>query len=655
MARPKQITQNETIKINPKSKNAAYQFTADATLTINTLFETDSGKAIYGYEERYNNFATRKNDDLIVTTLFTKTNGGVKKVTTTVKDYFTDTEADYKVNFMNYWDYDSSFNPTLPWLTTITPDTQEGVSGLFKSGTDFDANTQFLTGTTGADTYDFDNGMAINDYVYDVKGNDTYKTDGTSPHHYIWDMAGNDDYTLDNGGKMYVSDYGGKKDVYTAEYTGGGETTSRLLVEDYAGGDEYNMNEGSNFLLADYKGNDTYTLKDVTKTPTEDVYVNAIIDKKGNDTYDFDNAEVRVNDYAGKDTYTIKESKIVDISDEGKGNDTYYINDCTDLEYGKFTIGNSYGNETYNLTNVKYDDESYAAPGNQETIGDDTGNDKYNLTNVENIIISDSNGKDKYTVTDMVYAKITDKGGNDTYGFTVDKVGVVDVELVDYKGKDSYTFTGLSTNNNYADNIDIDDRDVKSKDKYSFTYTSYFHVNDEGGNDTYKMTTSSGEIEDAGGNDTYNIDTMMAGYMVGIYDAGGNKDKLTLTNMDKDDLIFMTDVRKDGSYDENNSLLIYNKSNDSFVYITDFFATGTDGDYNGFGDGRIETVKIGRTTVREVNKADMYTFFNEIKSDVAAWMGDTYGSVYSILSGTDQDAKDAMVAYFTGEEPALLT
>ena len=254
MAKAEVITQDKTITINPSSKNKVYEYGAEGiTLKFDAGFISDKGKEIYGYEDRYNNFAIRKKDDLVLTTLFTKDNGKTKKVTTTVKNFFADDTKNYMLNYKSYADYEQYFDVTVPnWLgSPIKPNTEQGSGGLYaESGVE--TGPSYYLGSTKNDNVEFDTDYS--EYSYDTKGNDTYTDNVAKAKKYAWDMAGNDTYSVHNGGNLYVSDYKGN-DIY-----GAGDDYTRIIVVDYSGKDDYRINAGSKFDLHDYAGNDIYSV-----------------------------------------------------------------------------------------------------------------------------------------------------------------------------------------------------------------------------------------------------------------------------------------------------------------------------------------------------------------------------------------------------------
>lgn len=367
--------------VTPKSKNMTYEYTGEGGKMFLT-FDAEPGDV---YSSQFVNFGTKSGDDLVVTTLFTKSNGTAKTVKTTIKNYFANPYADYSASLRTYdvasrnWMWTGNLAP-------ITPGTTVGTNYLFAEGTTFDANNiSYLMGTKGADEY-LSNG-AHGSIIWDQKGNDEYISRHTNVADTVYDMAGNDDYRVDNqslgdvAGMLYVTDYKGKD-----EYYAGGQS-ARLKVNDFAGNDEYEIEAGGVFEISDYKGNDEY---EIESNGTSSVFNNSIKEWKGNDEYTLYEAQgVSIYEFAGKDTYNIIDSTGVMIDDHA-GNDTYNVA-SEDIDSGDLEISDDKGNDKYNLIQVRFDDEP-----EDDVITDYSGNDKYTMKDVMNISIQDYKGNDKY-------------------------------------------------------------------------------------------------------------------------------------------------------------------------------------------------------------------------------------------------------------------
>ena len=170
------------------------------------------------------------------------------------------------------------------------------------------------------------------------------------------------------------------------------------------------------------------------------------------------------------------------------------------------------------------------------------------------------------------------------------------------------------------------------------------------------MTESQLSITDEGdGNDTYKINKLIKSNdeYVWIEDMGG-KDSLTI-GVKKADLVFMTDYVYNGEDERwetaNNSLIIYDKTNKGLVRIEGFYSENSEGTvYSGYGNGRIETIKAGKTTLKDVPDAD---YFNSVAQDVTSWLDVQLdgSSVMNILQNGSDSQINALIAYFEGTLP----
>lgn len=690
----KKFSGNQDITVTPKSKSTTWQYTGGTTPYT---FELTNQLPEYGYNPEYRSFAVKSKNDLVVTTMFATTAGKVKKVTNTIKNYFKEPTADYKVYYTYYTD--------TPRIHTVRPNTSEGTSGLF--GTVEDAlcylassskNADLVTfsGTQkteildlkGNDKYKTAHTTNITDYFYELAGNDEYWADGAGTLN-AYDWAGGDTYHLSKGSKLTVHDYAGK-DTYTVADEG---ASAFLTSTDYAGNDIYELGLGSNFWTKDFKGNDTYKVK-TNKNNLEDIP--RINDSTGSDKYYLDYATVDIVDEGGKDRYEAKNAKVLSISDYGKGNDTVIVEN-SNLVYDKSYIANATGNETYKFTNVSFDWATHTETS-LPAILDESGKDKYTLTDSSWLDIKDEKGNDTYKINDSEHIFITDEAGNDKYDLTENEDGIdmYDINIIDNGGKDTYTITGADDDHAVYEKIKDSG---KSSDKYKFTYCfgsesgSWENVLDDGGKDSYTIansyeiwikdegseadkytvTQSQGGIDDKGGNDTYNVtesqlyigdkagnDTykinklikLNNGY-VQIEDNGG-KDSLTL-GAKKADLVYMTDYMYD-SKDERwetayNSLIIYDKTNKGLVRIEGFYSENSEGTvYSGYGVGRIETIKAGKTTLKDVPDA---AYFNSVAQDVTSWLDVQLdgSSVMNILQNGSDSQINTLIGYFEGTQP----
>ena len=647
MAKVTPIDSMTYIHINPKSKNMTYEFNTETSANFTTDFVDDKGNDVTGYEAKYNNFAFKKDNDLIVTTIFTSEKGSIKKVNTTFKNFFADESKNYMVYYKTFKDYVPMWNETSAYWGgegyPIKPNTAVGTHGLY----DYQYNpnaTRYLLDTTGDD---YTQSLSTADsYVYDEKGNDTYRNK-YAHNNYIYDMAGNDDYGLegtfaDPAGMLYVSDYKGK-DSYLA-----GGKGSILQVQDYAGNDNYELDPMLNFLIDDYKGNDTYLIRATAAIDTSNkLKQNVIMEWNGNDKYTLtEGAKAQIIDEGGKDTYDIKlnSSSHVFISDAGKGNDTITVKNGSNISYEYFEAWNDSGNETYNIESVYFDKDSYddAVDGGDAAVNDEYGNDKYNLKDVDYIALNDTYGNDTYNVVDSEGMTINNIYGNDKYNLSVsgEMAALNDIYIYDCVGKDVYTVNKDS--DDYAGKIQIKDYDDKSSDKYNVSYTTDLYIYDWGGKDTYNIAQSSAVITDyEADNDTYNFNelSLIDGWGSFIDDRGGKKDSLSIKNISNENIIYMTDYDANQGYNGDQSLVLLDLSNRGYIKIHNFYSDyNDDGIYDDFGNGQIETIKAGKATLKDVPDADCFTA--SLRNSVAGWLSsNNFDDVMEAI----RDGSDAQV------------
>lgn len=658
MAKAIKFNGDTTIDIRPVSKNSTYEYngTGTYTFTITNSFTNAKGDDLSGYEPFYYNLGIKDGNNLVVTSIFSKENGSTKKITTTIKNYFANTDA----NKVTYNSYLENFGfKEYP----ITPNTTPGNDGLYNPGTAA-SGPYYILGENKNDTNTM-NGTT-RQYYFDRKGNDTYDDHMTGGFAYTYDLAGKDTYEADGGGILYTHDFAGN-DIYSAK-----NTNTRFIARDFAGNDEYSIGTKAQFDIIDYKGNDKYS---VEENAAATYCTNTIEDGTGNDAYTLYDAKVTVYDLLGKDTYNIYGAADGIHTNDFSGNDKYNILSAESDEHGEdgFVTYDSAGSDTYNIAQLVYDDE---IPENLYDMTDLAGNDKYNFKKVT------VKNKDKSKSTFDLNAQniaISDQAGNDKYTITIaDETDIADhILITDDNGADSYTVKGID--GNAVNYLTIYDTNTTKKDKYNISWTADLEIQDNGGNDTYTLKKTQGIVTDVAGSDKYTVEAMSNWDMsiidegslndsykvnatakqsfVEISDGGGNKDSLVLTGAKKSDIVFMVDITKNNEYntfDGKLQLLAYNKTTDSLVVLDDFYAA-SDTAISDFTSGRIETIKAGSTTLKDVNKEAIFDTFNAhiTASDVAGWLSENgKGSVYQVMTTTDPSAavaKEAMVAYFSGQ------
>ncbi len=467
--------------VEPRTKSTTLEYTGEgaATVQINVPDLIGSGYNIGGYR----NFAVRKGNNLVITTVFiNETNYKTKVVTTTIKDYFKEGVPEITVNYTSGEDI---------WLGvdtdyTITPSTTIGTNGLYGEG-----DEKYITTPSGNSM----NVTVSEKIIYNEKGNYTYNaTVETIPpsNNTVFDLAGNDKYNIKNHG-LNVLEFKGNDNYNLAG-------TAALIVNDIKGNDKYSATGASHAYIEDWAGKDTYNFNNHTGSIT-------IGDSTGSDKYYLNKVEsafyfynANITDIEGKDLYEITQSRGIEISDFS-GNDKYVVKNCSNL----------------------FEDEIM---GDDRTIrlADYLGNDKYTFENVSGYsdwvkLVTDNAGKDTYTFNNVSKAWVFDEGtGNDKFTLT----GCTDFEVANFNSadKDSYIIKD-------SDKILI--LDNGGTDKYNIKTSDKIEIQDEGASDK----------------DSYKIDKLYSGTELVIHDDGGIKDSLTVSSLNKNNLGIVFDLTKD--------------------------------------------------------------------------------------------------------------
>ena len=668
-------------------------------------------------------YAIRENDDLIFVAKIFKGNKLSKTITTTIKDYYKNNNginvenvlaAEYANGsyYRSYWHngelyyqfnketnefkwYIGGFENYHPYTSvsgiinskeyssgylagskkndyyTVTTD---GIKEIYEeAGNDVynmkDAQAEYIRDYAGNDKYIANNtGIVSQDFA----GNDSYYA--TVGSIYSEDYAGNDKYELyDTDGESEINDYAGN-DFYSATEVetelkindGGGNdkyvanTVGYLGVVDQAGNDDYNLSNITELYLTDgytdnnsndnrketKSGNDKYTLTKVGSNSND----SSIEDSKGNDKYIANVlTKTDITDNAGNDIYDLSQAKSVEIADNN-GKDKYTVKNSNTL-----TINEEKGSDNYTFENSK----NITVNDNEIVTKKKAANDTYNITLNSLIFVNDEAGADKYNLTDSGAATITDNGGSDFYAMSNGGVGLI---TDNGKSNDTYKL------NSYGSGLIGDDG---GKDKYEIN-GSVAIIGDLGGDDTYTISSKSlATIQDkvaspnqTPSNDTYKINGMDSEIV--ISDESGTKDKMVLSGVNKDDLIFManfnlktTDVDHDIS---DGSLYIFNKKTFGFIEIKDYFEKESHGDgkwyvkNNSRGNGVIENISIGKNSINSLiaSYADKCPAGGEgsLAAEVAYWMNisgydkDTYSSVENIMNAEDRTIAADFIATF---------
>ena len=641
MAKTKKFYGDYTYVVTPSSKNKTIEYVGDEKIKL--TIQTDiSGKNA----KKYIHFpvsteAIKVGNNLQLITHFATTSYKIKTITTTIKNYFVGD---------NYEPIEL-FSPVIDEFENYTINsTNIGKNGIYAQVEDDENKNYILTSNVKNSELTLSNGGG--DFVYDKNGNDKYLIKSeyyntkTNKYKYvdsIIEEKGNDIYTSTSKNAVYIYD-GKGNDIYNAT----GEFCL-IRTHDFDGKDKYYANNNANLKVIEYNGNDRYELDNNNSSYIEEY--------KGKDTYIIKNSKHKdwenlIKDFSGNDKYTITDSNYTEIK-ETKGND-------------KFNIINS---ELINIEDTAGKDKYYFECTNTNiSITENAGKDYYRSideTILTSIKIEDlGNYNDKYKLYGLNNSEIKDLGGNDSY--TLTNSGD-ETTITDNLGKDKYTLKScdnltiedqMSTDKYVInDSVKITINDLNgSKDSYKLTNTTNFEINDLGEDlkgDSYSLKSSVGMIIDANGNDSYKIDSLnfsnLESNEVIIKDKAGEKDSLTISKAKVNDIVLLTNYDSSGN-DENGTLIIYDKTNKGFISIEDFFANNNDNEYENFGSGEIEKIKIGKKTLKidEITTCDN---LNSIKESVASWISNSdFNNVNEVLSTGTQEQIDSLIACFQGTQ-----
>ena len=606
MAKIQKFDGDMDVLYTPKTKSRVYEYSGNTAANVDFKFEFPNE----GW--RYQNFAQRKGDDIIVTTfmVYGEDNPIIKTMKTTFKNYFAEGAPNLKIKFESY----EAINPDPPVVYEITPDTTLGTQSYYGDG-----GETFITTAEGkVQTVTVDS--PSNQYILNEKGNSTYnmKSDtsdfanGTT----VYDLAGNDVFNLENQA-LYVVDYNGR-DTYNFD----GEI-SYLYTDDLQGNDTYNVAGSGHLNVEDYKGKDTYNLSGISSN----FYLDEI---QGSDAYNVSGSgNIGIFDYSGNEkyvigSYTASESMIEDFC----GNDKYFLNNVKRTL--SFSINDYVGKDSWNISDVKgltitdnAGKDKYTVSNIQSStfaddllIEDSAGNDTYNFTEVEQsfsqFMAIDGAGRDKYTLTDCYQTAINDRGiGNDKY--TLLQCSEVNLYDESEGGKDSYTVK------NCAGNI---------------------YLEDEGGSDKYNLTANEGVIiEDKGiFNDSYKINGLTAGTKITITDEGGNKDALTISGLSSKNLGLTFDLW----HSDNGSIYLVDMSTGGYVKIENYYEQNDEFEFVGLASGCIEKVKAGITITSEMGLGYIDAV-NYQKEELAGWLPEGGYTINQILDSGDMDVISKLI------------
>lgn len=496
-------------------------------------------------------------------------------------------------------------------------------------------------GTPGNETYNL-NALLASSKVYDLRGNDKYNINYAQGEEAgakkitIIDLDGKDTYKITASKHINLTDQNGN-DTYN-------------IIDS----DKLNISDGTN--SADNPQNETYTLKTVSNSTLEDTF--------GNDSYKIDlSVKTSIDNWGGTDKYTVTNSNGITIEDNANktsgtaltsyadGNDTFTVKDSIETAIysgqgdDKFTVSDDAVRTTIldAIGNDKYDIKDSALV----KILDKSGDDTYKLTNVDNYNIQVSG-----TQTDegALNYNIRDNVGNDKYDIKNSRSIYVYDNTTTEGEKNTFNLTS-------NDNINIiTDKQATaySQDTYNLTSNSSATVEDYGeSNDIYNITKSDAksdiQLTDKKGNDTYNIDKLVG--KVTIADEAGTEDTLIIKGAKEKDIVFMADAETDGG-----ALFAYDQKAGGYAKIVGYYKDietmggqyGEDHIFsmNGYGDGKIETVKFGK------KDADVTTYetMNQLQEAVTTFLTSEeakgYSTIEKVLNSGDSDVIEGLIACF---------
>ena len=546
-----------------------------------------------------------------------------------------------------------------------------------------------LESNKGKDTYNISN--TVEGKVWDWGGNDTYnvanseieiRENMSNSSSNVKGTSGNETYNLNAikaGSKVY--DLLGN-DKYNINYAQGEEAgAKKITIIDSDGKDTYKITASKHINLTDQNGNDTYNIIDSDKlnisdgtnsedNPQNETYTlktvsnSTLEDTFGNDSYKIDlSVKTSIDNWGGTDKYTVTNSNGITIEDNANKTSGTALTSYAD------------GNDTFTVKD-SIDTAIYSGQGNDKfTVSDDA---------VRTTIV-DALGNETYDIKDSALVKIVDKSGDDTYKLTnVDNYnfrvsgtqtdeGALNYNLRDNVGNDKYdiknsrsiyiydntTTEGEKNTFNLTSNEDaeiITDKQATaySQDTYNLTSNSSVTVEDYGNsNDTYNITKSVAksdmQLTDKNGNDTYNIDKLVG--KVTIADEGGSEDALTIKGAKAKDVVFMADAETDDG-----TLFVYDKKAGGYAKVVGYYNDietmggqyGEDHIYSmgGYGAGKIETVKFGKTDANVTTYETMNQLQEAVTTFLTTGAGSAYHTIEAVLNSGNTDVIDGLVACF---------
>lgn len=490
-------------------------------------------------------------------------------------------------------------------------------------------------------------------------GNETYTLNGLYADSRVYDMLGNDKYTINyaqgtNANKVNITDSDGK-DSYKIS------GSKYVDVNDLLGNDSYSIYDSSNIVIHEHK--DVYDPADETNYQNESYTIKnsssiQVIDGFGNDTFNINlSLNTITTDWSGTDKYTITNSNNTTLYDNyntstgsvmsyDDGSDTFIVKDSieTVIWSGKGDDKFSISDDAMRTTIVeKEGNEVYTAKETSTLkIRDEKGDDSYKFTSVDNVSLSVAHTDTESGALDY---NIKDDDGNDKYDVKNSRfVYIIDNTKSDNE-KNTYNVTSSENTYIYSDRTGS----KYSTDTYNITSGKNTKIEDYGTfDDIYNIKKfdkkSSVFMTDKGGNDTYTLDKLNG--KISISDEGGDKDILSITGSKASDIVFMADAETDGG-----RLFAYNKNTGGILVINGYYDFSNSGDeyhLTGYGEGQIETIKLGKKDAGIYNAAVMDTYQQEVTAFLTTGEN-AYGTIENALNSGDKNAINELIAYFTAQ------
>ena len=260
----------------------------------------------------------------------------------------------------------------------------------------------------------------------------------------------------------------------------------------------------------------------------------------------------------------------------------------------------------------------------------------------------------QYGTSDYKY-QLVQKGAKSTSAVKFTDTAYND-DMIGGVKKDTFNFVNGGYDRAFGD-AGNDTYNVKVSDEQS-DKKSYIYINDTEGNDTYNVKNWNESVyinDEAGDKDVLAFDkSMKVGYVFDV--ASGAKDATKFGSGEN-----LTAIVGDGKLESEGSIFFYDSSADidlSGMYnvnVKDFYSViSEEGAKKGtyaYGEGYIETVKVGKSTID-------FSHLDEIRSQVANFLSNTkYATAYDLLKDTSSTSYksdvEALIAEYAYKEPSV--